>query len=147
MAKRRRWGSARGRRWALKRNQIAALILHGSLITTEARAKVLKSEVERLISRSGRADLATRRRILAFLQKNKAAKKLFGQIVPQFKNRKGGFVRVVKLPPRRGDNAPMARVEFVEKIAEKKEADNKTSKGKIKSGGKRIRRDSASKSA
>lgn len=118
MAKRRRWGSARGRRQALKCNQIAALILHGSLTTTEARAKDLKREVERLISRAKRADLATRRRVLAFLPEKQATKKLFDQIIPQFKGRAGGYVRVVKLPPRRGDLAPMARVEFVEEITE-----------------------------
>lgn len=109
----------KGQRRALRRNQVADLILHGSLTTTEAKAKVLKSEAELLISRAKKTDLATRRRVLASLPKKQAAKKLFDQIIPQFKGRVGGYVRVVKLPPRKGDNAPIARVEFVEEIKEK----------------------------
>jgi len=111
--------SSRGQHRALRRNQVNDLVLYGSLTTTEARAKILKTEVERLISRAKKADLATRRRVLAFLPSDRAAKKLFEQIVPQFMERVGGYVRVVKLPPRRGDNAPMARVEFVEEIKER----------------------------
>jgi len=110
--------SSRGRRRSLLRNQVADLILSGSLVTTEARAKILKTEVERFISRAKKADLSTRRKVLAFLPKERAAEKFLGQIVPQFSSRVGGFVRVVKLSPRRGDNAPMARVEFVEEIKE-----------------------------
>lgn len=120
----------KGQRQALRRNQVTDLILHGSLTTTEAKAKVLKSEVELLISRAKKLDLSARRRVLAFLQKKEAAKKLFDQIAPQFKGRVGGYVRVVKLPPRRGDNAPMARIEFVEeikeKVAEEKKAEKKS---------------------
>jgi len=98
------------------RNLLSFLIVHGKIETTEARAKNLKKEVERLISRSKKLDLVTRRYILALLPDKAAAEKLFGEVVPQFKERIGGYVRVVKLPPRRGDNAPMARVEFVEEI-------------------------------
>jgi large subunit ribosomal protein L17 len=120
--------SSRGRRQGLLRNQLTDLILFGFLVTTETKAKALKSEAERLISKtkfaqSGSASgrkmgLAVRREALAFLTKESAAEKLFEQVVPQFKDRVGGYVRVVKLPSRRGDNAPMARVEFVEEIAE-----------------------------
>lgn len=130
--------SARGRRRALRRNQVADLILHGSLTTTEARAKILKVEVERLISRAKKADLTTRRRVLAFLPSDQATKKLFEQIIPQFMERVGGYVRVVKLPPRRGDNAPMARVEFVEEIRERvAEKPEETKVGKRKPGARK----------
>jgi len=101
------------------RQLLSSLITHGKLTTTEARAKALKREIERLISRSKKLDLTTRRRILSLLPEKSAAHRFLEQIVPQFKDRVGGYVRVVKLPPRRGDNAPMARVEFVEKIKEK----------------------------
>jgi len=110
--------SSRGRRQALLRNQISDLILNGFLVTTEPRAKTLKSGAEQLISRTKQLSLVQRRRVLAFLPKESAAEKLFEQIIPQFKDRVGGYVRVVKLSPRSGDNAPMARVEFVEKVAE-----------------------------
>ena len=121
--------SAVARRRALRRNQLASFILHGSLTTTEARAKRLRSEVERLVARARSSDLSTRRRILAFLPDKRAAKKLFESVVPQFADRTGGFVRVIKLPPRRGDNTPMARVEFVEEISEKA-GEEKAPKGK-----------------
>jgi large subunit ribosomal protein L17 len=156
--------SARSRRRAILRNQIADLIIHESLNTTEVRAKALKSEVERFISRTKSADLAVRRRVLSFLPKDPAVEKLFDQIIPQFRDRTGGFVRIVKLSPRRGDRAPMARVEFVEKIrrkdkkaarkldkkrgvAGKKKEEKKESRrgGGLK--GKRVRSASVSKSA
>lgn len=132
--------SSRGKHRALRRNQVSDLVLYGSLITTEARAKILKTEVERLISRAKKTDLATRRRVLAFLPSDRAAKKLFEQIVPQFMERVGGYVRVVKLPPRRGDNAPMARVEFVEKIAESAE-EKKRGKTQRESGKKQEKKE------
>jgi len=103
----------------LSRRQLCSLILHEKVTTTEARAKLLKREAERLISRSKRLDLTTRRRLLAFLPEKPAAEKLFERIVPQFTSRVGGYVRVIKLPPRRGDQAPLARVEFVEEIKTK----------------------------
>jgi len=140
MKKRRVGRSLRGQRRALWRNQVVNLILHGSITTTEARAKVLKSEVERLISRAKKADLATRRWVLSLLPDDQAAKKLFDQVVPQFMQRVGGYVRVVKLMPRRGDQAPMARVEFVEEIKikeEEKGKEVKKTKLRKKSGGKK----------
>ena len=101
------------------RQLLSPLITHGKVTTTEARAKSLKREIERLISRSKKLDLTTRRRILSLLPEKSAAHRFLNQVVPQFKDRVGGYVRVVKLPPRRGDQAPMARVEFVEEIKEK----------------------------
>lgn len=101
------------------RQLLNSLITHNKLVTTESRAKLLKKEVERLISRSKRLDLTVRRRALALFSRKQAALKFLEQIVPQFRERVGGYVRVVKLPHRRGDRAPLARVEFVEEIKEK----------------------------
>lgn len=98
------------------RQLLNSLITHNKLVTTESRAKLLKKEIERLISRSKRLDLTVRRRALALFPKASATKFL-EQIVPQFRERVGGYVRVVKLPHRRGDRAPLARVEFVEEIS------------------------------
>lgn len=100
------------------RGLLSSLILHDKVVTTEAKAKELKQRVEKLISRSKKLDLVSRRRILSLLPEEPAAKKLFERIVPQFKDRVGGYVRIIKLPSRKGDHSPMARVEFVEKIAE-----------------------------
>lgn len=99
------------------RQLLNSLVTHNKLVTTESRAKLLKKEIERLISRSKRLDLTVRRRALALFSKASATKFL-EQIVPQFQERVGGYVRVVKLPHRRGDHAPLARVEFVEEIKE-----------------------------
>lgn len=109
------------------RQLLNSLITHNKLVTTESRAKLLKKEVERLISRSKRLDLTVRRRALALFSRKQAALKFLEQIVPQFRERVGGYVRVVKLPHRRGDRAPLARVEFVEEIS---------AKGRPASGGK-----------
>lgn len=98
------------------RQLLPPLIEYGKVTTTEAKAKALKRQVERLISRSKRLDLVARRRVLAILPRDKLAEKFLGQIVPQLKERVGGYVRIVKLPHRLGDHAPMARVEFVEEI-------------------------------
>ncbi|NIT04572.1 50S ribosomal protein L17 [Candidatus Saccharibacteria bacterium] len=114
------------------RNLLTSLIVHGKVETSEARAKNLKKEVERLISRSKKLDLVARRRILALLPDKTAAVKLFEQIVPQFKDRVGGYVRIVKLPPRLGDNAPMARVEFVEEIKTPPEEEKPKAKPKAR---------------
>jgi len=100
------------------RQLFSSLIEREKVVTTEAKAKLLKREVDREISRSKRLDLVTRRRALGLFSGKKLVEKFLGQIVPQFKNRIGGYVRVIKLPYRRGDQAPMARVEFVEKVKE-----------------------------
>lgn len=98
------------------RQLFSPLIEYGKITTTEAKAKILKRQMERLISRSKKLDLVVRRRVLSLLSGDKVAEKFLEQVVPQFKERVGGYVRVVKLPHRLGDHAPMARVEFVEEI-------------------------------
>lgn len=109
------------------RNLISSLVLHGNVTTTEARARNLKREVERIISRSKDLDLTSRRRILSLFPRT-VAEKLLNSVVPQFKDRVGGYVRVIKLPPRLGDNAPLGRVEFVEEIKERKKEEPKPAK-------------------
>jgi large subunit ribosomal protein L17 len=100
-------------------NLISSLVIHGSVTTTEARAKNLKREIERIISRSKDLDLTARRRILSLFPKT-VSEKLLNSVIPQFKDRIGGYVRVIKLPPRMGDNAPLGRVELVEEIKKQK---------------------------
>ena len=98
------------------RQLLTSLVKHDKIVTTEAQAKALKREVERLISRSKKLDLTARRKALSIFTEEPVANKFLDQVVAQFKDRVGGYVRVVKLNPRRGDQAPMARVEFVEEI-------------------------------
>ena len=126
--------SDRGHKRSLLRNQVADLIIHGAVVTTETKAKVLKKEAERVISRAKKvingspSSLAVRRRLLAYLPKKSALDRLFGQVAPQFKDRAGGYVRVVKLPPRRGDRALLARVEFVVPIKKEESVSEKQGK-------------------
>src|SRR3972149_9856436 len=98
------------------RQLLTSLVSHGKIVTTEAQAKALKRQIERLISRSKDLGLVTRRKILALFPQKTVSRKFLDQIVPQFTSRVGGYVRVIKLPHRRGDHAPLARVEFVEEI-------------------------------
>src|SRR3970282_189296 len=98
------------------RQLLTSLVSSEKVVTTEAKAKALKREIDRLISRSKNLNLVTRRKALALFTKKGAAQKFIDQIVPQFSQRIGGYVRVVKLSYRRGDRATQARGEFVEEI-------------------------------
>ena len=115
------------------RQLLTSLVSHGKIVTTEAQAKALKRQIERLISRSKDLGLVTRRKILALFPQKTVSRKFLDQIVPQFTSRVGGYVRVIKLPHRRGDHAPLARVEFVEEIKPSTSLPEKKSsaKGKI----------------
>lgn len=117
------------RRWLL-RNLAASLVEGGKLKTTLARAKFLQSRVEELVSLAKREDLEARRRLYAFFPKEKVAQKLLGEWAPLFRERGGGYTRLTKLSPRRGDSAPMASLEFVARPAGEKREGKKIRKVK-----------------
>lgn len=95
-------------------NLAISLIEHGSIKTTDTRAKRLRPYVERLITKAKRGDLSARRQVLASLNNNKgAAAELFEQIAPKLSERPGGYTRITKIANRKGDNAPMAVIELV----------------------------------
>jgi len=110
----RKLGRPTGHRLALIRNLMTDLIKHERLQTTEPKAAELRREVEKLIGQSRANDLHARRLAAAKLYDEAVLKKLFSEIVPRYASRPGGFTRVVKLSPRRGDGAPMAQIELVE---------------------------------
>jgi len=93
-----------------------ALIEKGEITTTLAKAKSTRSFFERLLTRAKKADLASRREVHKVLRETKLVNKLVGEIAPVFKNRAGGYLKIIKLGQRKGDAAPMAKVVFVEKI-------------------------------
>jgi large subunit ribosomal protein L17 len=109
----RKLGRDTGHRLALIRNQMTDLIRHERLQTTEPKASELSREVEKLIGTARANDLHARRLVAAKLYDPTVVKKLFAEIVPRYQDRSGGYTRVVKLQPRRGDSAPMAQVELV----------------------------------
>ncbi len=101
------------RRRSLIRGQAQALILHGKVDTTPARAKATQALVERLVTWARQGDQAARRRAFAVLQHKDATDKLFSEIGPKYKDREGGYTRILKLGPRRGDAAEEARLTWV----------------------------------
>lgn len=100
-------------RKSLTKGLAASLILHEKITTTLAKAKVLRPKVEKIISRSRVDNLANRRLILAVLPTKKAVKKLMEVIGPRYKERRGGYTRIIKTEPRKGDGAKMAIIELV----------------------------------
>ena len=95
-------------------NLAAALFTHKSIQTTETKAKRLRPFAERLVTFAKRGDLHARRRVIQVLRNNKEAVHiLFTEIAPQVNEREGGYTRITKLGYRKGDNAPMARIELV----------------------------------
>lgn len=102
-----------GHRWALYRNQVTDLLRYDRIITTEAKAKEVRSLTDRMITLGKNGSLASRRQASAFITDKKVVRKLFDEIAPEYNDRKGGYTRLVKLGPRRGDNAPMVQIELV----------------------------------
>ncbi|OQB43973.1 MAG: 50S ribosomal protein L17 [Parcubacteria group bacterium ADurb.Bin159] len=102
-----------GPRKALKRGLAVNLILYERIQTTEAKAKVLRPFIEKIISLGKGGDLAARRKVMSLIGNRAATKKLIEEIAPRYKERKGGYTRIIKTGVRKGDNAKMALIEFV----------------------------------
>ena len=99
-------------RKALFRNLVLALVKHERIKTTDAKAKELRRYAERMVTLGKRGDLAARRLAFSFMQSRDAVKRLFDEIAPRFKDRNGGYTRVVKFGFRRGDAASLSIIEF-----------------------------------
>ena len=99
-------------------NLATALFEHGKITTTEAKAKRLRPLAERLITHAKRGDLHARRRVLAVIRDKGVVHELFAEIGPRYATRPGGYTRITKIGPRKGDNAPMAVIELVEALSE-----------------------------
>jgi large subunit ribosomal protein L17 len=101
-------------RRALYANLAGALITHGRIETTEAKAKAVRPYAEKLITLGKRGDLHARRQAMAELRSNDVVHRLFSEVAPRFAEREGGYTRIVKLGPRFGDAADMAYLELVD---------------------------------
>jgi large subunit ribosomal protein L17 len=112
-------GSAAHQRHLLS-NLATALFEHGKITTTEARARRLRPYAERLITFAKRGDLSARRQVLTVVTDKSVVHTLFTEIGPQFATREGGYTRITKIGPRKGDNAPLAVIELVQEEAEAK---------------------------
>lgn len=110
----RKFGRVKKVRAALIFGLTRSLILHGKIKTTEAKAKELRPIVEGLVTKARRNTVPMRRLLTArLLNQARLSKKLQEEIVPRYKDRKGGYTRIMKLPRRKSDGAPMAVIEFV----------------------------------
>lgn len=111
--KRHKLGRNAGSRRALLRNQVSALIVHGRIKTTEAKAKAIRPLAERMIHLGKQGTLHARRQAAAYLLGKEPVRKLFDEVAPRYRERNGGYVRIVKTEIRRGDAAPMSIIELV----------------------------------
>ena len=91
----------------------ASLIAAEAITTTEAKAKALRPVAEKMITKAKKGGLHNHRQVVSFLRDREMATKLFDEIGPRYQDRAGGYTRVIKIGPRHGDNAPMARIELV----------------------------------
>jgi large subunit ribosomal protein L17 len=94
-------------------NLATALFEHGRITTTEAKARVLRPVAEKLITKAKKGDLHNRREVLKTIRDKSVVHTLFTEIAPTFAERPGGYTRITKIGPRKGDNAPMAVIELV----------------------------------
>lgn len=108
----------RDQREALIESLAEALIIHGSIVTTLPKAKAVVPYVEKLITKAKKGDLHNRRQIISSLQTVSSAHKLVDELAPKLAGRTSGHLRITKEANRRGDNAEMARVSFVDDLKE-----------------------------
>lgn len=94
-------------------NLAASLFAAEAIVTTEAKAKALRPYAEKLITKAKKGGVHERRQVIARIHDQDVTHKLFADIAPRYEGRPGGYLRILKLGPRPGDNAPMARVELV----------------------------------
>ncbi|MDK2867069.1 MAG: large subunit ribosomal protein [Clostridiales bacterium] len=113
MAGYRKLGRPTSHRNLMLRNQVTSLLKHGRIETTVTRAKETRKLAEKMITLGKRGDLHARRQVLAFVTEETVVKKLFDEIAPSYKEREGGYTRLVQTGPRRGDAAPMCKLELI----------------------------------
>ena len=111
-------GRTASHRKAMLSNMMTSLFAHERITTTQTRAKELKRTAERVITFAKQGDLHARRRVLRVIEDKQVVAKLFDELGPRYKSRNGGYTRVVKLGPRRGDGAFMSIVELVDRPGE-----------------------------
>jgi large subunit ribosomal protein L17 len=109
----RRFGGDAAAQKAMMANLVASLIAAETIVTTEAKAKAMRPVAEKMITKAKKGGMHNHRQVVSFLRDKEMAAKLFDEIGPRYADRPGGYTRILKLGPRQGDNAPMARIELV----------------------------------
>jgi large subunit ribosomal protein L17 len=113
MASHRKLGLPTDQRIAMLRNLVTSLLKHGKIETTETRAKETRSIAEKMITLGKRGDLHARRQVLSYVQEELVVKNLFDNVAPKYTERNGGYTRMIKKGPRRGDGAEIVILELV----------------------------------
>ena len=113
MAGYRKLGRPTDQRKAMLRNLVTSFLKHGKIENTETRAKETRSLAEKMITLAKRGDLHARRQVLAFVTEEEVVKNLFDNIAPKYAERNGGYTRMYKVGPRRGDGAEVVILELV----------------------------------
>ena len=111
--KSRNFGGSSQHQKLMMANLVASLIAAEGITTTEAKAKAMRPIAEKMITKAKKGGLHNHRLVVKFLGDREMASKLFDEIGPRYEERAGGYTRIIKLGPRSGDNAPMARIELV----------------------------------
>jgi large subunit ribosomal protein L17 len=106
-------GRASGHRRAMYRNLVTSLLRREKIVTTEAKAKQVRSLAEKMITLGKKSGLHSYRQALAFIIDKKVTEKVFSELAPRYQERTGGYTRITKLESRLGDNAPMVQLELV----------------------------------
>ena len=109
----RRFGCSSAHQKSMMANLVASLIAAEAITTTEAKAKAVRPIAEKIITKAKKGGLHNHRQVVAFLRDREMAARLFDEIAPRYTDRAGGYTRILKVGPRHGDNAPMARIELV----------------------------------
>ncbi len=109
----RRFGGSSSHQKLMMANLAASLFAAEGIVTTEAKAKALRPIAEKLITKARKGGVHNHRQVVSYIGDKDMAHKLFEEIAPRYEGRPGGYTRILKLGPRHGDNAPMARIEFV----------------------------------
>ncbi|BAH05263.1 50S ribosomal protein L17 [Clostridium kluyveri] len=113
MAQHRKLGLPSDHRRAMLRNLVTSFLKHGKIQTTVTRAKEARSLAEKMITLAKRGDLHARRQVLSFVTEEEVVKNLFTNIAPKYAERNGGYTRMYKIGPRRGDGAELVILELV----------------------------------
>lgn len=116
----RRLGRTTSHRIAMFRNMVTSLLNHERVVTTDAKAKEIRSVAEKMITLGKRGDLHAMRQAAAYIREKSVVTKLFSTIAPRYKDRQGGYTRIIKLGQRLGDAASLSVIELVqEEVAPK----------------------------
>jgi large subunit ribosomal protein L17 len=111
--KSKRFGGSSSHQKLMMANLAASLFAAEGIVTTEAKAKAIRPIAEKLITKAKKGGLHNHRQVVAYLGDKEMTAKLFEDIGPRYAERPGGYTRILKMGPRQGDNAPMARIELV----------------------------------